>query len=165
MRHSTELTHTFCTESLERRGRSLSLPLGLSKPTKGGHLIVLIQCRALEQSFRLGATLECITVKVYDNVYPLRMEPPNGEFGSQKFNDFVDSLMSPILNKHPLTDAFANAGKLVLNDSADHTSFFIIKKDISLCYGLGMDMVHQDFPFQSIREKEFKREIKGMANS
>ena len=46
-----------------------------------------------------------------------------------------------------------------------HTSFFIIKEDISLCYGLGMDMVHQDFPFQSIREKEFKREIKGMANS
>ena len=46
-----------------------------------------------------------------------------------------------------------------------HTSFFIIKKDISLCYGLGMNMVHQDFPFQSIREKEFKREIKGMANS
>ena len=46
-----------------------------------------------------------------------------------------------------------------------HTSFFIIKKDNSLCYGLGMDMVHQDFPFQSIREKEFKREIKGMANS
>ena len=45
-----------------------------------------------------------------------------------------------------------------------HTSFFIIKKDISLCYGLGMDMVHQDFPFQSIREKEFKREIKGMAS-
>ena len=26
-------------------------------------------------------------------------------------------------------------------------------------------MVHRDFPFQSIREKEFKREIKGMANS
>ena len=48
---------------------------------------------------------------------------------------------------------------------ADHTSFFIIKKDISLCYGLGMDMVHQDFPFQSIREKEFQKRIKGMANS
>ena len=49
--------------------------------------------------------------------------------------------------------------------SLAHTSFFIIKKDISLCYGLGMDMVHQDFPFQSIREKEFKREIKEMANA
>ena len=43
--------------------------------------------------------------------------------------------------------------------------FLYNKKDISLCYGLGVDMVHQDFPFQSIREKEFKREIKGMANS
>ena len=93
--------------------------VGLSKLTKGGHLIVPIQWCALEQSFRLGATVECITIKVYDNVYPLRMEPPNGEFGSQKFNDFVDSLMNPILSKHPLTDAVANAGKPVLNDSAD----------------------------------------------
>ena len=49
--------------------------------------------------------------------------------------------------------------------SPQHTSFFIVKKDISLCYGLGMDMVHQDFPFQSIREKEFQKRIKGMANS
>ena len=46
-----------------------------------------------------------------------------------------------------------------------HTSFFIIKKGISLCYGLGLDLVHQDFPFQSIREKEFQKRIKGMANS
>ena len=46
-----------------------------------------------------------------------------------------------------------------------HTSFFIIEELTSLCYGLGSDLVHQDFPFQSIREKSFKREIKGMANS
>ena len=92
---------------------------GLSKLTKGGHLIVPIQWCALEQSFRLGATVEYTTIKVYDNVYPLRMEPPDCEFGSQKFNDLVDSLMNPILNKHPLTDAVTNAGKPVLNDSAD----------------------------------------------
>ena len=85
--------------------------VGLSKRVKGGHLIVPIQWCALEQCFRLGATVECITVKVYDNVYPLRMEPPNGEFGSQKFNDFVDSLMEPMQNKHPLTDAAAAADK------------------------------------------------------
>ena len=46
-----------------------------------------------------------------------------------------------------------------------HTSFFIVKKEISLCYGLGLALVHQDFPFQSIREKEFQKRIKGMANS
>ena len=28
-----------------------------------------------------------------------------------------------------------------------------------------MDLVSQDFPFQSIREKEFQKRIKGMANS
>ena len=43
--------------------------------------------------------------------------------------------------------------------------FLYNKKNTSLCYGLGMDMVHQDFSFQSIREKKFKREIKGMENS
>ena len=69
--------------------------VGLSRKTRNGHLIVPIQWSALEQSFRLGPTVECVTVKVYDNVYPLRMEPPNGEFGSQKFNDFVESLMEP----------------------------------------------------------------------
>ena len=57
--------------------------------------------------------------EVYDNVYPLRMEHPNGEFGSQKLNDFADSLMNPILSKHALTDAVANAGKPVMNGNAD----------------------------------------------
>ena len=85
--------------------------VGLSKKTRGGHSVVPIQWCALEQCFRLGATVECVTVKVYDNVYPLRMEPPNGEFGSQDFNDFVDSLMEPMQNKHPLTDAAVPADK------------------------------------------------------
>jgi hypothetical protein len=85
--------------------------VGLSKKTRGGHSVVPIQWCALEQCFRLGATVECVTVKVYDNVYPLRMEPPNGEFGSQDFNDFVDSLMEPMQNKHPLTDAAVAADK------------------------------------------------------
>ena len=30
------------------------------------------------------------------------MESPNGEFGSQNFNDFVDSLLEPLFNKHPV---------------------------------------------------------------
>ena len=32
--------------------------------------------------------------------------------------------------------------------------FLYNEKHISLCYGLGMAMVHPDFPFQPIREKE-----------
>ena len=42
-----------------------------------------------------------------------------------------------------------------------HTSFFTMKKEMSLCYGLGLDLVHQDFHFQSIREKRFKKESRG----
>jgi len=40
-----------------------------------------------------------------------------------------------------------------------HTSFFIKK---GLYYGLGLDLVYKDFPFQSIREKEIQKRIKGM---
>jgi hypothetical protein len=39
--------------------------VGLSKKTRGGHSVVPIQWCALEQCFRLGATVECVTVKVF----------------------------------------------------------------------------------------------------
>ena len=58
-----------------------------------------------------------------------------------------------VLGNHDLGDADHYALCPDVRSKA-HTSFFMIKKDISLCYDLGMDMVHQDFPFQSIREKE-----------
>ena len=68
--------------------------------------------------------LKCMIMSI-----PLRMESPNGEFGSQKFNDFADSLMNPILNKHPLTDTVANAGTSVLDDSTeDEYTVEVIKK-------------------------------------
>ena len=103
--------------------------VGLAKRTKGGHLVVPIQWCALEQWFRLGATIECVTVKVYDNVYPLRMEPPNGEFGSQRFNNFVDSLMEPTQNKCPLTGAVANAGpELVIAGGPAAGESYIVEK-------------------------------------
>ena len=51
-------------------------------------------------------------------VYSLRMEPPNGEFGSQDFHDFVDSLMEPMQNKHPLTDAAVATDKPASVDAA-----------------------------------------------
>ena len=40
--------------------------------------------------------------------------------------------------------------------SCFYTSFFITKELTSLCYDLGLDLVHQDFPFLSIREKSLK---------
>ena len=103
---------TACTESLERKRKKFEPPSRMdvwvdsSRKTRGGHSVVPIQWCALEQCFRLGATIECVTVKVYNSVFPLRMKPPNSEFGSQDFNDFVDSL-----NKHPLTDAAVAADK------------------------------------------------------
>ena len=50
-------------------------------------------------------------MKVYDNVFLLRMEPPDGEFGTQKFSDFVDSLMEPMFNKHPVPESLGVADK------------------------------------------------------
>ena len=67
--------------------------VGVSKSTRSGRVVVPIECNTAGQCFRLGQTVEIVTVKVYDNVFPLRMEPPNGEFGTQEFNQFVDSLM------------------------------------------------------------------------
>jgi hypothetical protein len=63
-------------------------------------IVPIVWC-AIEQRFRLCSTVESTSVKVYDNVFPLRMEPPNGEFGSQKFEEIVDSLLEPMYNRHP----------------------------------------------------------------
>ena len=47
---------------------------------------------------------------------------------------------------------------ITATSTAVHTSFVIIK-NISLCYGLGVDMVHPDFPFETPfeRSQEFIR--------
>ena len=66
--------------------------VGVSKVTRNDHVVVPIQCCALDQCFRLGQTVEIVFVKVYD-FFPLKMEPPDGDFRRQKFSDFVDSLM------------------------------------------------------------------------
>jgi hypothetical protein len=109
--------------------------VGVSKRVKRGHLVVPIDWCAVEQRFRLGSTIEVITVKVYDNVFPLRMEPPDGEFGSQYFNDFVDSLMEPLFNKHPVSDVVADSEavvskskQIVTNNSSDECAVEVIKK-------------------------------------
>ena len=67
--------------------------------------MVPIQWCALDQCFRLDQIVEIVSVRVYDSVFPLRMEPPDGEFGTQKFNAFVDSLMEPMFNKHPVPES------------------------------------------------------------
>ena len=87
----------------------------------------------MEQRFRLGATVEVITVRVYDNVFPLRMEPPDGEFGSQSFNDFVDSLMEPLFNKHPVSTVAVEPATDVVEQSAgvgdsDECAVEVVKK-------------------------------------
>ena len=80
---------------------------------------------------KLGQTVETVYVKVYDNVFPLRMEPPDGEFGTQKFNDFIDSLMEPMFNKHPVPESLGVADKSGDNiDDADEDEYIVegIKK-------------------------------------
>jgi hypothetical protein len=82
----------------------------------------------------LGKTVETVTIKVYDNVFPLRMEPPNGEFGTQEFSQFVDSLMEPVFNKHPIPGPYkVNAGPGADSDAAaaadlDECTVEVIKK-------------------------------------
>ena len=102
--------------------------VGISKRTRHGHLIVPIVWCAGEQRFRLGSTVDVNTVKVYDNVFPLRMEPPNGEFGSQDFNDFVDSLMEPLFNKHLVPDMLGVGTASDVDVGSDECSVEVVKK-------------------------------------
>ena len=37
------------------------------------------------------------TVRVYERVKPLRMQPKKGQYGSQEFDTFVDKVFNPML--------------------------------------------------------------------
>jgi hypothetical protein len=103
--------------------------VGVSKSTRSGHAVVPIEWNTADQCFRLGKTVETVIVKVYDNVFLLRMEPPNGEFGTQEFSQFVDSLMEPVFNKHPIPGSHkVNAGP-----DADSDVAAVAAADLDAC--------------------------------
>ena len=45
----------------------------------------------------LGEVVTATTVRVYERVRPLRMQPKKGQYGSQEFDTFVDKAFNPML--------------------------------------------------------------------
>ena len=45
----------------------------------------------------LGEVVTATTVRVYERVKLLRMQPKKGQYGSQEFDTFVDKVFNPML--------------------------------------------------------------------
>ena len=73
--------------------------VGLDPAVPNGHLVVPIQWQHSTQSWILGGVVTSTTVKVYDNVFPLKTAPPPGSVGKVKFNEFVDKVVNPLYGK------------------------------------------------------------------
>ena len=71
--------------------------LGHSAHSHGSHDVAPIAWNAGQQCFNLGHAVTAVTVKVYDGVFPLRRGPPQGKYGSQKFEDFIDMVFEPLI--------------------------------------------------------------------
>ena len=76
--------------------------VGLSPDVRHGHLIVPIRWNAAEQYWELLATVTAVTVRVFDDVMPLRRVPADGVYGSQSFDTFVDAVMNPLFAPEPI---------------------------------------------------------------
>ena len=63
----------------------------------GGHWVVPITWDVEQQSWILGQVVTATTVRVYERVKPLRMQPKKGQYGSQEFDTFVDKVFNPML--------------------------------------------------------------------
>ena len=73
----------------------------------GGHRVCPIEWDSEQQAWIIHEVVTATTVKVYDNVMPLRMKAPEGRYGSQDFDRFVSRIFNPMI---PLLDAEPQAG-------------------------------------------------------
>ena len=94
-------------DSEQRTGKwqpaaEMGIWVGLSPDVRHGHLIVPIRWNAAEQYWELLATVTAVTVRVFDDVMPLRRVPVDGVYGSQSFDTFVDAVMNPLFAPEPI---------------------------------------------------------------
>ena len=71
--------------------------VGVDRDAPHSHLVCPIKWMVDTQSWDILPPIGAARVKVYDDVFPLRMSPRSREFGSQKFDTFVDSIFNPLL--------------------------------------------------------------------
>ena len=75
--------------------------VGLDSAVHNGHLVVPIEWQHSTQSWLLSGVVTATTVKVYEDVFPLRKAPPPGALGTVKFDEFVDKLVEPLYSNRP----------------------------------------------------------------
>jgi hypothetical protein len=73
--------------------------VGLDTNVPNGHYVVPIEWQHSTQSWVLGDVVTATTVKVWDEVFPLRTAPPPGTVGTVKFDEFVDAVVNPLYTK------------------------------------------------------------------
>ena len=73
--------------------------VGNDPHVKGGHWVVPIHWDVEQQCWVLGEMVTAQTVRVYERVKPLRMQPRKGKYGTQEFDTFVDKVFHPLLRE------------------------------------------------------------------
>jgi hypothetical protein len=73
--------------------------VGLDPAVKHGHLVVPIEWQHSTQSWLLHGVVTATTVKVFEDVFPLRKAPPPGSVGTIKFDEYIDSVVNPLYGK------------------------------------------------------------------
>ena len=71
--------------------------LGHNQDVHGGHSVAPVEWNKASQCWDIGSTVVATTVRVYDNAFPLRMGPTDGEHSEQDFDNFVDQTFEPLL--------------------------------------------------------------------
>jgi hypothetical protein len=71
--------------------------VGLDPHVEGGHWVVPIEWDSEQQAWILHEVRTATTVRVYDEVLPLRLKPKKGRYGSQEFDNFTEAVFHPLI--------------------------------------------------------------------
>ena len=82
-----------------RPASEMGVWVGLDEHVLGGHLVCPIEWDSEQQCWVLHEVVTATTVRVYDSVFPLRMKPSQGQYGSQEFDSFVEGVFNPLLHQ------------------------------------------------------------------
>ena len=96
----------YCLYHIPKKSRSgafqpsseMGVWVGSDPHVVGGHWVVPIKWDAEQQCWVLGELVTATTVRVYDSVKPLRVQPEKGKYGSQEFDTFIDKVFHPLLS-------------------------------------------------------------------
>ena len=97
---------SYCLHHIPKENRSgafqpaseMGIWVGSDPHVVGGHWVVPITWDVEQQCWILGEVVTAMTVRVYESVRPLRMQPVKGQYGSQEFDTFVDKVFHPLMS-------------------------------------------------------------------